>query len=239
MRNDVEQQSAAHDGEGNAQDLLRLLDAIDSDPAARERHSLYHLIGDALRSPDSPTLSTDVTAAVMRSVAREPVPQIPADASVKPFRASRTGRHQQTSSDGSWQGADLARSGGRPWWQVLSRSAAAIAAVAFISGLLWRGTGFGNDPVVAYVVFEQPHSGPQVVQMDTMPPELVDYLLAHRQNTVAGSMNAGSALIRANLDDAPHAGDRLPQNAQRPSDMEWVRLWDNRPVYVTPRAVER
>lgn len=255
MHNEVEHNSAAHDGEGNAQDLLRMLDAIDSDPTQRKRDSLYYLIGDALRDPGSPALSVDVTSAVMRSVAREPVPAVPADAAVRPFRTARTelsSRHAGQDSNGAVNSGvssaihaaanDQASSGGanlpKPWWQTLARSAAAIAAVAFISGLVWRGTGV-SDPVVAYVVFEQPRNMPQAVQMDSMPPELVEYLLAHRQNTVAGSMNAGSALIRANLDDPQVSGDRLQAQHPRAGDMEWVRLWDNRPVYVTPRAVER
>ncbi len=240
MQQNLEQFSQAHDGEGNAQDLLRLLDAIDSDPSQRERSAVYHLIGDALRDPDSPSLKVDVTAAVMRSVAREPVPAVPADASVKPFRSSRLKDAYSARTDNpNTPSADSRHAA--PWWSAIGRSAAAIAAVAFLSGLLWNGTGVSSDPVVAYVVFEQPRSAPQVVQMDSMPPELVDYLLAHRQNTVAGSMNAGSALIRANTGNAGEGGSGIdrPQHGIRAGDMEWVRLWDNRPVYVTPRAVER
>lgn len=245
MQDNLEHFSAAHDGEGNAQDMLRLLDAIDSDPERRNQDSLYYLIGDALRDRESPALSVDVTSAVMRSVAREPVPAIPADATVKPFRSARVpAQVAAQAAQPSQTSGSAAANGPKAWWQGLARSAAAVAAVAFISGLVWRGTGV-SDPVVAYVVFEQPRTAPQVVQMDTMPAELVDYLLAHRQNTVAGSMNVGSALIRANMGESAvvheSAQAQHPQAAQqsRSGDMEWVRLWDNRPVYVTPRAVER
>lgn len=225
MQNEGEQLSAAHDGEGNVQDLLRLLDAIDSDEDQRAEQAVYRLIGDTLRNPDSPVLSIDVTSAVMRSVAREPVPHIPANADVTPF-ALRNSRQRARSPS---------------VWRALSGSAAAVAAVAFISALVWKFSAMNTDPVVAYVIFEQPRATQQVVQMDSMPPELVDYLLAHRQNSAAGSMNAGSALIRANLGDSPaNPNERpAPKPAGTGGDMDWVRLWDARPVYVTPRAVER
>jgi len=221
MQNDFEELSSAHDGEGNTQDLLRMLDAIDSDADSRERDSLYRLIGDTLRDPGSPVLGTDVTRAVMRSVAREPVPHVPEHDQVSPFVARRSdARHRH------------------PVVRSFSATAAAVAAVAFISALVWRGVGVNADPVVAYVVFEQPRTQPQVVQMDAMPPELVEYLLAHRQNSAVGTINTGSAVIRAGADDSS-----LPTNARavqnRGGDMEWVRLWDNRPVYVTNRTVER
>jgi sigma-E factor negative regulatory protein RseA len=216
-----EQLSAAHDAECSAQELLRMLDAIDSDPVAAEQDALYHLIGDALRDPDSPALHVDVTTSVMRSVARESVPHVPADGVVRPFKT-----HRVTSV----RAAD--------WLRVVRSSVAGVAAVALLSALVWQGASNNADPVVAYVFFEQPRTQPQVVQMDSMPPELVDYLLAHRQNSVAGSMNAGSSVIRANAGDVGGA-DRQPVPVQRAGDMDWVRLWDNRPVYVTPRTVER
>lgn len=221
MNDDLEGLSAAHDGEGRHQDLLRLLDAIDNDPEIRKQQSIYHLIGDALRTPDSPTLGTDVRASVMRSVAREPVPAIPADAVVQPFKHRRVPQQVKRSA-----------------FRTAGASAAAVAAVALISALLWRGGVSTSDPIVSYVIFEQPRNNSQLVQVDGMPAELVDYLLAHRQNSAAGTMSAGSALIRANGSD--NLDNRTNANASpRSGDMEWVRLWDNRPVYVTPRAVER
>jgi len=223
MQNDLEHFSASHDGEGNLQDLLGLLDDIDSNADARERHALYHLIGDAMRNPDSPVLTTDVTAAVMRSVAREAVPSIPADASIHTLNVRRRSSIKTPAT----------------WIRALSGSFAAAAAVAFVSSMIWKFSAVNTDPVVAYVVFEQPRAQGQVVQMDSMPPELVDYLLAHRQNSAAGSMNAGSSLIRANVGEPARLSD--PQVLAKPKqgDMEWVRLWDSRPVYVNSHAVER
>jgi len=220
---DREQHSAALDGECNTQELLRMLAEIDQDPECAQADSVYRLIGDTLRDPDSPVLGTNVTSAVMRSVARESVPHVPADAVVKPFQSGRRIATERQSV----------------FWRGLRSSAAMVAAVGVISALVWKSSAVNPDPVVAYVIFEQPRSQPQVVQMDSMPPDLVDYLLAHRQNSVAGSMNAGSAVIRANMGEAGVSTDRNGTATPRAGEMDWVRLWDSRPVYVTPRTVER
>jgi negative regulator of sigma E activity len=213
--------SALADSQLDPQDLLAALDAIDANPDAAQEAHLYALIGDAMRDPDSAALSLNITASVMAAVASEPVPTRTPDAgsNVLSLPALRLKARLPLAV------------------RAATSSLAGIAATVFVSAMVWSTNPASSDPQTANVLFEQPASAQKVVTMDSMPPEMVDYLLAHRQNSAAGSMNAGSAVIRANL-GAETRTDR-PAQPQPRSDMEWVRLWNGKPVYVSPTAVER
>jgi hypothetical protein len=122
---------------------------------------------------------------------------------------------------------------GKPDWEILvkavSSSLAAVAAIGFVSVAVWTSSPVARDPVSASAIFEQPAASVRLASVDAMPPELNDYLLAHRQNSAAGSMNVGASLIKAG--NSERAAENLRQTKPK-SDMAWVRLWDSEPVYV-------
>lgn len=217
--------SALIDGEVDPQTLLAALDRLDADPGQADDAAIFALIGDALRAgthKSDASLSVNVTASVMAAVAREPIPTAvrPADNNVMPF----SGRHLVKAWPGTWKNVASALGG--------------VAATLFVSAVVWSTSPVAQDPQSASAFFEQPAQQQRVVTMDAMPADMVDYLLAHRQNSAAGSMNAGSALIRANLGtDGVAVERRAPP--PRGSDMEWVRLWDSKPAYISSSAVER
>jgi len=217
MNQKYENLSAMLDGDLDAQSLLAGLDDMNSDPACAKAWSRYALIGDAMRDPSasSKSLSLNVTNSVMQALVNEPVPTL------------------MPHSDESKVTPLVVRRFGKPDWETLVKavtsSMAAVAAIGFVSVAVWSTSPVAQDPVSANAIFEQPVASTRLVSLESMPPEFNEYLLAHRQNSAAGSMNVGASVIKAGNVD--RSSDTRRQSKPK-SDMDWVRLWDSEPVYV-------
>jgi negative regulator of sigma E activity len=222
MNQKYENLSAVVDGDCDPQAILAALDDMDRHEKCAQAWGRYALIGEAMRDPaaSSRNLTIDVTRGVMQALVNEPVPT-PSneEISIAPL---------------------LARRVTKPDWEMLvkavSSSLAAVAAIGFVSVAVWTSSPVARDPVSANAIFEQPVTVVRQVSTDSMPPELNEYLLAHRQNSAAGSMNVGAAVIKAG--NADRSGDARRQSMPK-SDMAWVRLWDSEPVYVKDSTRER
>ncbi len=211
--------SAMLDGNSDPQAILAALDDMDQNEECSQAWGRYALIGEAMRDPgiSSRNLTMNVTKGVMQALVNEPVPTpINQETSVLPL---------------------LARRVVKPDWEMLvkavSSSLAAVAAIGFVSVAVWTSSPVARDPVSANAIFEQPVAVVMQVSADSMPPELDEYLLAHRQNSAAGSMNVGAAVIKAGNTDRQ---GEIRRQAKPKSDMAWVRLWDSEPVYVKDSA---
>ncbi|MCE2680980.1 MAG: sigma-E factor negative regulatory protein [Burkholderiales bacterium] len=222
MNQKYENLSATLDGNTDPQSILAALDDMDSHEDCAQAWVRYALIGEAMRDPavSSRNLTMDVSKGVMQALVNEPVPTpLNNETSVVPL---------------------LARRFAKPDWEMLvkavSSSLAAVAAIGFVSVAVWTSSPVARDPVSANAIFEQPVAAVRQVSADSMPPELNEYLLAHRQNSAAGSMNVGAAVIKAG--NADSVGEIRRQSKPK-SDMAWVRLWDSEPVYVKDNAREQ
>ena len=223
MNQKYENLSATLDGNSDPQSILAALDDLDRHEECARTWARYALIGEAMRDPSasSRSLTLDVSKSVMQALANEPVPApvFAADEdTVKPLSVRRFARFD-------WETTVKA----------VSSSLAAVAAIGFVSVAVWTSSPVSRDPVSANAIFEHPAAPVGLASSDSMPPELNDYLLAHRQNSAAGSMNVGASVIRAGGLDRSQDIRRQPLPR---SDMAWVRLWDSEPVYVKETARE-
>lgn len=142
---DKELVSALADGQLDAHDMARCLQALAADSEARERWDTYHLIGDVLRTPElaACTPSTDFARRVARRLAAEPAPV-----------------RQVAEAD-----RDSANDG-RFTWRI--RMAAGFASLAVVGLVTWVALGAAQDP--AQDLAQVPAQGRLALEL--MPPRV-------------------------------------------------------------------
>ncbi|HYD74828.1 sigma-E factor negative regulatory protein [Ramlibacter sp.] len=191
---DRERISALADGRLQGEDFVRAVEAACADRAALASWHAYHLIGDALRSPD--LAGGTPTAAFLKRLsarlAQEPAPQPePGPELAAPVRSSA----QAAANDGSFR------------WKVV----AGMASVAAFAAVGWSVTGTdgfqpnGAQSQLAAVPQQAPgtalaRSEPGVMIRD---PRLDEMLAAHRQLGGASALQTPAGFLRNATFESP------------------------------------
>jgi len=191
---DKELVSALADGQLDAQDLARGLQALVASPEARHCWHTYHLIGDILRAPElaAATPSSEFMQRLAQRLARESLPQ-PEPASlaeaasavavvpaVPPVQVPAGAARDTVDIPGHDSANDS-----RFTWRF--RLVAGVASLAAVGVAGWLALGAAREPAQARLALESmpPRVGMVVTPTDKGPmlrdPALDEMLAAHRQ----------------------------------------------------------
>lgn len=197
--------SALADGQLDGEDFAAALHACGQDDSALASWDTYHLIGDALRSPASPTLSADMAflARLNQRLAGESLAgagpnsrRPPAADVVHVSAADAPRRHGVAANDSDFR------------WKLV----AGLASLAAVSAIAWNAAGLLLAPAAAPQL-AQASVSPQVVVASPQGPivrdaRLEELLAAHKQLGGTSALQEPSGFLR-------NATFEIPRNAGR------------------------
>ncbi len=195
---DRERISALADGQLQGEDFVRAMQAASADGAVLASWHAYHLIGDALRSPDlaGGTPAPEFLSRLSARLAQEPAPRpqsVPVAA--LPVRSSA----QDAANDGSFR------------WKMV----AGMASVAAFAAIGWSVIGTGESPagIAQPQLATAPQQAPVVVPGSVLArsepgvmirdPRLDELLAAHRQLGGASALQTPAGFLRNATFESP------------------------------------